>query len=43
MAVIEFENVEGARACVATDEHAELKAVRAAAGADVSVVLVDGS
>ena len=43
VAVIEFENVEGARAFLATNEYAELKVVRAAAGADVSVVLVDGS
>ena len=41
--VIEFENVEGARAFLATNEYAELKEVRAAAGSDVSVVLVDGS
>ena len=43
MAVIEFEDVEGARAFLATDEYTELQADRAAAGADVSVVLVDGS
>ena len=43
VAVIEFESVEGARAFLATPDYAEVKAIRAASGADVSVVLVEGA
>ncbi len=43
VAVIEFESVEGARAFLATPEYDHVKAIRAASGADVSVVLVEGT
>ena len=43
VAVIEFESVEGARAFLATPEYAEVKAIRSASGADVSVILVQGT
>ncbi len=43
VAVIEFENVEGARAFLATPEYDEVNAIRAASGADVSVILVEGA
>ena len=43
VAVIEFESVERARAFLATPEYDEVKAIRAASGADVSVILVEGA
>ena len=43
VAVIEFESIEAARAFLATPEYAEVKAIREASGAHVSVVLVEGA
>ena len=43
VAVIEFESVAGARAILATPEHEKVTAIRAASGADVSVVLAEGT
>ena len=42
VAVLEFESAEGARSFLASAEYAELKEIRAQAGADVSVILVEG-
>ena len=42
VAVIEYENVEGARAMLSSAEYTELREIRAQSDAFVSVVLVEG-